>query len=368
MNLIEELRRDHAGIQAVLSAIEDGSGEAQPLQELAARIPEQFRLEEELLLTRLERGFPPGAEPLAALRREQRDLERFLQEATENGKPSRAVLEKVCRDVRRLLGVEEVALFQFSERLFNAEELSALGAAYRQSRSRAVPAREEITVDTRIADLARKYPATIRVFQSFGIDFCCGGKLPIGEACRKHGLAVGSLLADLRESVEAGSRSGEPDWVARPAVEIVGHVLARYHAGLRDELLRLNAMARRAAERHGDAHPELVLIRDLVSRLAEEMSEHLEREEREIFPALLRGDAEALSGEIESAEREHEVVGDLLSRLRAVTDGYVAPAEACNTWRGLFHGLSELERDTHMHVHLENNILFPKALESCPAR
>jgi regulator of cell morphogenesis and NO signaling len=119
-------------------------------------------------------------------------------------------------------------------------------------------------------------------------------------------------------------------------------------------------MSARAADRHGEAHPELLEVRDLVARLAIEMQQHLEREEREIFPALLHGDLSAVGGEVASAEAEHEEVGRLLAGLRRATDGFRPPLAACNTWRGLYHGLAELERDTHVHVHLENNVLFPK--------
>jgi regulator of cell morphogenesis and NO signaling len=217
--------------------------------------------------------------------------------------------------------------------------------------------------ETKVAELARSWPAAIRVFQQRGIDFCCGGNQPLREACERRGLAVDDVLSDLRRAA-GGHRAVEIDWNARPVIEIVGHILARYHAGLRDELARLGAMARRAADRHGSAHGELVAVRDLVERLAEEMRVHLDREERAIFPALLRDDvpASAVAEELADAEREHACVGGILAALRAAASDYGAPPEACNTWRGLYHGLAELERDTHLHVHLENNVLFPKVL------
>jgi regulator of cell morphogenesis and NO signaling len=221
-----------------------------------------------------------------------------------------------------------------------------------------------VDAETKVGDLARRWPASIRVFQRRGIDFCCGGNLPLREACARRGLDLDDLVLELRRGAQAGGGASEIDWNARPVVEIVGHILGRYHAGLRDELARLLAMARRAAERHGATHPELRAVRDLVERLTPEMGAHLDREERVIFPALLRGadgsSATKLSGELSDAEHEHARVGELLAGLRSATGGYETPAEACNTWRGLYHALAELERDTHLHVHLENNVLFPK--------
>lgn len=218
---------------------------------------------------------------------------------------------------------------------------------------------------SRIADVAREYPSTIRVFQGHGIDFCCGGKLPIAEACARHGVSTEALLAELRATAAGSSAAPQSEtdvnWTQRSTPELVGHILARFHSGLREELTRLTSMALRAAERHGDTHAELLEIADLVPRLADEMREHLEREERTLFPALLSGETRALAAEFAGAESEHRAVGDLLFRLRRASDGFRAPAEACNTWRGLFYGLAELERDTHLHVHLENNILFPRA-------
>lgn len=363
MNLLDELRTDHARFRGLLERLESAPDNDEPVLALSEGLVAHFRLEDELLFRELERGLPDRERLLASLREEHAEIARLLRSFASPGPSRTTLIARLGRSLREHLVKEEEVLFTFAERLVDAERLAALGAAFRQSWAGA-GAPPPVDAGSRVADLARQHPATIRVFQRHGIDFCCGGKLALSDACAKRGLPLSGVLADLRASVADEKPGDEPNWSARPAVEIVGHILARYHAGLRDELGRLVAMSARAADRHGASHPELVEVRDLVARLAAEMAAHLEREEREIFPALLRGDLSAVGGEVLAAEAEHETVGLLLAQLRVATDVFRPPVEACNTWRGLYHGLAELERDTHVHVHLENNVLFPKVASS----
>ena len=359
MNLLDQLRNDHTRLRSFLEGLELAPDRDELVLALSGALAEHFRLEDELLFRELERGLPERDVLLASLREEHEELVRLLRSFASPGPSRPNLVARLARALNEHLVKEEEVLFTFAERLVDVEKLSALGAAFRQS-STGGEAEPPVAAATRVADLARLHPATIRVFQRHGIDFCCGGKLALSDACARKGVPLEGVLADLRASVAGETPDEEPNWSARPAVEIVGHILARYHAGLRDELGRLVAMSTRAADRHGDSHPELVEVRDLVAKLAAEMKEHLEREEREIFPALLHGDLSGVGGEVATAEAEHEEVGRLLAQLRRVTNGFQPPLEACNTWRGLFHGLAELERDTHVHVHLENNVLFPK--------
>ena len=361
MNLLAELRRDHDRLRATMTLLETAPADPATARAFAADLAAHARLEDELLFHELEHDLPQAA-ILDAMRAEHREIDALLEGLLRGERgPS---LDRLLRVARGHFLKEEKVLFEFAERLIDSERLAALGAAWRQAHFGAGEAAAGPTPTSRVADLAREHPATVRVFQRLGIDFCCGGKLPLSEACAKRGLAVDVVAEELRRAIASSDRSSDVAWDGRPAVELVGHVLARYHAGLRDELSRLDAMAARAADRHGETHPELVEIRSLVSRLAERMRAHLEHEERVLFPAILSGDTAALGGDLTGAEDEHREIGDLLDRLREASDGFRPPAEACNTWRGLFHGLAELERDTHEHVHLENNILFPGALAS----
>jgi regulator of cell morphogenesis and NO signaling len=232
-----------------------------------------------------------------------------------------------------------------------------------------------ITPDTRIAEIAAGNPATIRIFQRFGIDFCCGGKRPLREACAEKHMTFGELRAELEAA-------GAPGSTAIPAAdaalsELVRFIVDKYHADLRGELPRLDQMAAKVIDAHGEKHPELLPA--LVSTfrgLRQEVEEHMMKEERVLFPYIERLEALAESGEglpaspfgsiqapIGMMEHEHETVGHALARLRELTGGYVAPADACNTFRGLYHGLAELENALHEHIHLENNVLFPRAAQ-----
>jgi regulator of cell morphogenesis and NO signaling len=355
MDLIQELLDDHTRLRDALRDLAK-TYDPERAASFAADIGAHARLEDELLFRELERELPAHGGPLAVMRAEHEEIE-ALTGALTAGDP-RAVerLERVAAD--HFLKEENV-LFAFARRLVDSERLAALGAAYRHAMGPSPALEPEVGAETRVADLARRWPATIRVFQRHGIDFCCGGKLPLAAACVDRGLPVEGVLGEVRQAI-AVTPEGEESWSQRPVAEIVGHVLARYHAGLRDELERLRAMSERAAERHGAAHPELLETRALVTRLKSRMVEHLDLEERVLFPALLAGVPSPEAAGLEEAEAEHVEVGELLARLRAATGGFAAPADACNTWRGLYHGLAELERDTHLHVHLENNVLFPK--------
>lgn len=230
-----------------------------------------------------------------------------------------------------------------------------------------------ITPETRVAEIAAGNPATIRIFQRFGIDFCCGGKRPLHEVCAEKQMTFGELRTAL-EAADATGATGIPAADA-PLAELVRFIVAEYHADLRVELPRLDQMAAKVLDAHGAKHPEMLSA--LVSTfrgLRQELEEHMMKEERVLFPYVERLEALAASGQglqaspfgsieapIGMMEHEHESAARALARLRELTGGYVAPADACNTFRGLYHGLAELEKDLHEHIHLENNVLFPQA-------
>jgi len=229
-----------------------------------------------------------------------------------------------------------------------------------------------ITPETRVADVAARNPATIRVFQRYGIDFCCGGKRPLAEACAEGHLTFGELTREL-EAVETPAAESEVPATA-PLVELVRRIVDGYHADLREELPRLSQMAARVVEAHGERHPEVVPLAGALGALREELESHMMKEERVLFPYIVRLEGLAATGErlaaspfgsieapIGMMEHEHDTAARLLARMRELTDGYTAPADACNTFRGLYFGLAQLEKALHEHIHLENNVLFPRA-------
>ena len=216
----------------------------------------------------------------------------------------------------------------------------------------------EIGPDTRIGDIAAHHPLATRVFARHGIDFCCGGGVALATACAKRGLAVDGVIAEMH--VELAGAPAEPSrWLSAPLPELVAHIVDTFHVPLREELPRLEFMARKVARVHADRDPEgrLPAIVETFTGLRGELEEHMAREEDALFPALLAAGDCAVAPFVD----EHETAGAALARLRELTDDYVPPPDACNTWRALWAGLAALESTMHEHVHLENNVLFPRA-------
>ncbi len=221
-----------------------------------------------------------------------------------------------------------------------------------------------------VASVARQYPSTVKIFQRYRIDFCCSGNIPLADACERAGQDLQEVLTDLRELARTEDSTG---WDDKPLVELIDHIITRYHDRLRQDLPALGELARRVATRHGEANPKLREVETVFARLADEMLTHLRKEEVVLFPMIERLENRAvlnsddgtpippIDGPVAAMEDDHREVGDFLARLFQLTDQFTPPSSACNSYRGLFQGLSELEKDTHQHIHLENNILFPRA-------
>jgi regulator of cell morphogenesis and NO signaling len=220
-----------------------------------------------------------------------------------------------------------------------------------------------LTPQTRIGQLAAEHPLATRVFARHGIDFCCGGGRPIAEACSEKGLDAEAVLAEIRKEIEAPGVS-ETRWDEAPLSDLIDHILANYHRPLDEELPRLEAMARKVVDVHREKEP--VRLPELLSvylGLKAELDVHFMKEERILFPMIQSGQGFMADGPVSVMMHEHDSAAIALRRLRELTDGYEVPAQACNTWRALWHGLAALEKSLHEHIHLENNILFPRALQ-----
>ncbi|MGH9310205.1 MAG: DUF542 domain-containing protein [Vicinamibacterales bacterium] len=220
--------------------------------------------------------------------------------------------------------------------------------------------------DTTVGELAGRLPGTIRVFQRFGIEFCCGGGRTLARACRAAGIPYELLAAELEAALATSPR---PDWSERAITELTTHIVESVHDPLRQELPRLHTMARRLEGHAGWTGLAVIEIRDVLARFRSEAEAHITEAERLLFPLVERleqgdrrdGDA-SLVVELRAAfETDHAAAGWTLRRLREVTGNYQAPTNACPTMRGLYRGLEELETLTHLHVHMENNVLFPRA-------
>jgi len=220
------------------------------------------------------------------------------------------------------------------------------------------------TIDPRttLADLAVSHAGATRVFHNHGLDFCCHGRIPLAEACATRGLDLDELLRELAE--ETAPRTAAEDLAARPLPELIERIEQRFHAGHRAELPRLLAMARKVESVHADKPACPRGLAAHLERMAEELEEHMQKEEQVLFPLIRSGRGSLAGMPIRVMESEHEEHGRNLARLSALAHGYVAPSEACNTWRALYLGLAELESELMEHIHLENNVLFPRALRS----
>jgi regulator of cell morphogenesis and NO signaling len=223
-----------------------------------------------------------------------------------------------------------------------------------------------ITEATPVGDIAAALPASTRVFQKHAIDFCCGGKRAIGDVCREQGVSFAAIASAIHEATTHDGRQ-QRDWGREPLHALVDHIVATYHEPLREQLPSLEAWAAKVTQVHGSKSPRCAHIQDAIGELSADLNDHMRKEELVLFPAIRslesgeRRHATWIAGPMTVMEQEHDRAGALLADLRRSTDGYTPPAWACATVRALYCGLEELEQAMHLHVHLENNVLFPRA-------
>ena len=232
-----------------------------------------------------------------------------------------------------------------------------------------------VTPQTTVAEIASAMPRAIPVFQKHGIDFCCGGRRALAEVCSEKGVGFEALVVEI-ETASLQPADVASDWATEPLGALIDHIVVRYHASLKEELPRLQALAEKVATVHGANHPDtLPALRDTFRSLKDELDAHLEKEEHVLFPYVRELETAArglrpsfsiplglASGAIGVMEREHEVAGLALKTIHRLTDGFRPPDDACGSFRALYAGLEIFEADLHSHIHLENNILFPRAL------
>ena len=250
-------------------------------------------------------------------------------------------------------------------------QLKADAAGRCDTAGMSTPTPTVITPDITLGALVAAQPALARVFERLDLDYCCGGKQTLAAACARRGLDVAATIA-LLDSSTAAQAAGpvEVDAAAMGLAELADHIVATHHAYLKTELPRLVEMADRIGTKHAWRDARLPEVAATVRELADEMLNHMQKEELVLFPAVRDIEAGAAAGlgdgnlaaPIAQMEAEHEAAGQLTARLRELTDGFAPNAEACNTHRAMLAGLAEFESDLHRHVHKENNILFPRAL------
>jgi regulator of cell morphogenesis and NO signaling len=229
------------------------------------------------------------------------------------------------------------------------------------------------TPETTIREIVATDYRTAAIFQRHGLDFCCNGCRTIEQGCRDAGADAGAVIRDIAAVLDTPA-SGVPRFAAWDARTLIAYIVANHHAYVREALPPLLRHTSKVADVHGERHPELVHVAALFARVADEMLEHMTKEEQVLFPFIAaleeaRLDATApppapfgtVANPIRMMESEHRFVGDAMAEIRHVTDNYRPPSHACATYRVSFQELEAFERDLHDHVHLENNLLFPKA-------
>lgn len=225
-----------------------------------------------------------------------------------------------------------------------------------------------------VAQLVTDNIKTAHVFKKYGIDFCCGGGVSLSEACKSKNLD----LQELEEALGAINNSAgrEYDYKKWSPDFLADHIVNIHHSYVEENIPLLLQYCERVAKVHGKTHPEVKKIEDLFHRVAGELTTHLKKEELILFPfikKLVKANNEETTLErpqFGSAENpvnmmkdEHESAGEIFAQIRELSNGYTPPQGACNTFKAMYAKLEEFEQDLHLHIHLENNILFPKALE-----
>ncbi len=226
-----------------------------------------------------------------------------------------------------------------------------------------------------IREIARTQPASVRVFEQFGIEYCCGGGKPLADACAAKDIDVDTVIAAL-EAACRDETAPARDWAKEPLASLTDYIVTTHHAYCKRELPRLSGLAAKVVNVHGGTNPELVVIQSKLAHLAEELTDHLAEEEIFVFPMVEKLEGQQGSDSAEPVEsrsslgnpvdllvREHDHAGVLLAEIRSLSQNFIAPEYACTAYRAFYDGLREFERDLHRHVHLENNILFPRAIQ-----
>jgi regulator of cell morphogenesis and NO signaling len=227
-----------------------------------------------------------------------------------------------------------------------------------------------ISPSSLVGQIVAAQPLLARVFERVGIDYCCGGKRTLADACTAKGLDAATVAVMLEAASQVSGPKPAVDAASMSLVDLADHIESTHHAYLREELPQLVEKADRVAYKHAWRDARLPAVAETMRELANEMFSHMVKEERILFPLvreLERNGAVShacgsLANPIRQMESEHDSAGGALVRLRQLTDGFTPDADACNTHRAMLAGFAQLEADLHEHVHKENNILFPRAL------
>jgi len=232
-----------------------------------------------------------------------------------------------------------------------------------------------ITTDMTVRDVANELPQSTRLFEKLKIDYCCGGNQTLAEGCTSAGVDVYAVIQMLAEATQQKSEDAV-DFTSASLPQLITHIVDTHHVFTKSEMDRLQLLADKVLAAHGGNHPELVHLDELLTRLCADLKPHMFKEEHVLFPyifALAKAADQqgavpfapfgTVNNPIRMMMREHDTAGEILRELRKLTFDYNVPADACISYQTLYQALENFEKDLHQHIHLENNILFPKALD-----
>jgi regulator of cell morphogenesis and NO signaling len=227
-----------------------------------------------------------------------------------------------------------------------------------------------------VKEYALEMPGATRIFEKLGIDYCCGGGKSLADACVTAGVAVDEVLGSLEQIGNSDETSASEGWQTASLAELITHIVEKHHAFTRQELARLEALLIKVCGVHGQNHPELFCIQKQFQELNRDLEPHMLKEEQVLFPYIIQMEEAAKNnrtlpvppfGTVRNPVRvmmaEHDAAGDILREMREVSSDYTVPEDACISYQTLYGALAALEADLHQHIHLENNLLFPRAAE-----
>ncbi len=227
-----------------------------------------------------------------------------------------------------------------------------------------------------VREIALELPLTTRVFEEFKIDYCCHGDVPFDEACTTAGTSPDLVIEKIEMLLSSEGAAPTDSFKAMRLRDLIGHIIEKHHIFTRNEIRHLMPLMSKVARRHGEYHRNLVEMEEVFKSLCSELGLHMKKEEMVLFPYIeILETADELGrmpmpppfgtvrNPVTMMVSEHENAGKMLARLRSLSEDYELPEGACPSFTALYHRMEAFEKDLHQHIHLENNLLFPRAIE-----
>ncbi|EMT45762.1 iron-sulfur cluster repair di-iron protein [Anoxybacillus flavithermus] len=225
------------------------------------------------------------------------------------------------------------------------------------------------TAQSTVGEIVALFPKASDLFKTYKIDFCCGGNRPLCDVLTEKQLEVDVILQQLQSMYEKSLEKVEKNWLDVPHTELIEHIIQTHHQFLLEELPKLTPYVTKVARVHGPTQPHLIQVHQLFHELKIELEQHLMKEEKDVFPLIIQFEKhpteenrQMMIRAIEELMAEHEHAGDIIKNIREITNDFTPPVDACGTYRLVYNRLEALEDDLFTHIHLENNILFPRIL------